>query len=249
MLILGGRYGSIEEESKKSYIQLEYEYAESKKKPFFAAVISDRFLEEKVKSVGASAIETMHGEKLAQFRTSVKSKICRFFNNDAELKLIVFESLADFAKGDSMIGWVRGNEVVNAKDTLEEITRLQQDNFHLKKDIDSLQSLLAEERGEKTLLGDDAKSLLLSAISGGAKIHYLRYMGGARIETGEKNFIEPENDARVEARWKAALEELVATGMIEDRGYKGEVFRVTHKGFTFAEVNLPKTSIEASTSK
>ena len=37
-LILGGRYGSVEEESGLSYTQLEYEYALSKEKNVFAIV-------------------------------------------------------------------------------------------------------------------------------------------------------------------------------------------------------------------
>jgi Domain of unknown function (DUF4062) len=41
LLILGGRYGSIEPISKKSYIQLEYEYAVERAKPLFAVVIDD----------------------------------------------------------------------------------------------------------------------------------------------------------------------------------------------------------------
>ncbi len=39
MLILGGRYGTIEENSGKSYTHLEYEYALSKNIPVFAIVI------------------------------------------------------------------------------------------------------------------------------------------------------------------------------------------------------------------
>lgn len=38
MLILGGRYGSIEEESGLSYTELEYRYALSKNMPVFAIV-------------------------------------------------------------------------------------------------------------------------------------------------------------------------------------------------------------------
>jgi len=37
MLILGGRYGSIEPKSGKSYIEVEYGYAEELEKPLFAA--------------------------------------------------------------------------------------------------------------------------------------------------------------------------------------------------------------------
>lgn len=49
MLILGGRYGSIEPKSQKSYIHLEYEYALEKGKPLFAVVINKDHLEKKSK--------------------------------------------------------------------------------------------------------------------------------------------------------------------------------------------------------
>src|SRR5207245_6873855 len=42
LLILGGRYGSIEARSQKSYIHLEYEYAVKQRKPLFAVVIEEK---------------------------------------------------------------------------------------------------------------------------------------------------------------------------------------------------------------
>jgi hypothetical protein len=39
LLILGGRYGRIEPNSKKSYTHLEYEYALDKNKPLFVCVV------------------------------------------------------------------------------------------------------------------------------------------------------------------------------------------------------------------
>lgn len=47
MLILGGRYGSIDEETNKSYTHWEYDYAESVGKPRFSIVISDEALDKK----------------------------------------------------------------------------------------------------------------------------------------------------------------------------------------------------------
>src|SRR5262249_34174859 len=108
MLILGGRYGSIEAKSGKSYIQLEYEYASEKKKPFFVAVIADEFLEAKVKTAGTSAIEKQHGGELKAFRDTVTSKICRFFYDINELKLIIFQSLSESARDENLTGWIRG---------------------------------------------------------------------------------------------------------------------------------------------
>ena len=52
MLILGGRYGTVEEKSNKSYTQLEYEYALSKNIPVFAVVLSQSFLTSKINSLG-----------------------------------------------------------------------------------------------------------------------------------------------------------------------------------------------------
>src|SRR5215471_10094628 len=44
LLILGGRYGSVERKTGKSYIQLEYEYALGKGKPISACVIEETAL-------------------------------------------------------------------------------------------------------------------------------------------------------------------------------------------------------------
>jgi Domain of unknown function (DUF4062) len=52
LLILGGRYGSVDPTTKKSYVQLEYEYAQQKGKRFFAVVIDENYLDKRVKSKG-----------------------------------------------------------------------------------------------------------------------------------------------------------------------------------------------------
>jgi hypothetical protein len=51
ILILGGRYGSIEPRSKKSYVHLEYEYSIKKKKPFFSLVVKKDAHERRVKEL------------------------------------------------------------------------------------------------------------------------------------------------------------------------------------------------------
>jgi hypothetical protein len=47
LLILGGRYGSVEPESGKSYTQLEYEFALSSGIPVFTIILNDQFLANK----------------------------------------------------------------------------------------------------------------------------------------------------------------------------------------------------------
>ena len=51
VFILGGRYGSIDPKNKKSYIQLEYEYACEIGKALFAVVITEDAIDRKVKTL------------------------------------------------------------------------------------------------------------------------------------------------------------------------------------------------------
>ncbi|MGP8291979.1 DUF4062 domain-containing protein, partial [Vreelandella zhanjiangensis] len=44
LIIVGGRYGSVDPKTQKSYTQLEYEYAVESDKPIFACVINESAL-------------------------------------------------------------------------------------------------------------------------------------------------------------------------------------------------------------
>jgi hypothetical protein len=249
MLILGGRYGSIDSKTGKSYIQLEYEYATENKKPLFAAVISQTFLDAKVRSLGAIAIETDHGTMLKAFRELVTSKICRFFSDPNELKLIVFESLSNFERNDGLSGWIRGTDVIDPKSTIEEISRLQTENIALRSQLSDLESFVSslghkENKRMSDSINDDAKRLLIAAAKSDGHILYVRYRGGADIQAGNSSFIEPANSPREEARWKAALDELVSLGCVESMGYKGESFRVTKLGYEVADELQPPSETE-----
>ena len=58
LLLLGGRYGTIESNTGKSYTEIEYDYAKSNNKPLFAIVINETYLDNKVKQFGKNVIET-----------------------------------------------------------------------------------------------------------------------------------------------------------------------------------------------
>jgi len=135
MLILGGRYGSIEPKTGLSYIELEYDYASKNQKPFFAIVIEEEALKQKDKSLGASAIEQENPEELKRFREKVLSKLSAFYSEEKDIKIAIFESLKDLNDKYSLNGWVRGNY---AK-TEEELTRINEMHEHindLKKEVE-----------------------------------------------------------------------------------------------------------------
>ncbi len=88
----------------------------------------------------------------------------------------------------------------------------------------------------KTLkLSEEAMELIVEAARDSkGMIISIRSFGGLSIETNGKNFVE-SGDVRTEAKWEQALMELHEQGLVEDPAGKGEVFKVTHKGFETAD--------------
>lgn len=107
MLILGGRYGSVEKNTSLSYTELEYDYACSQGIPFFAVVMTDNAINAKVKKHGRAFIETEYGQELQLFRTKVLSKTSSFFDDPKDIKLAVHETLSDFGSRKEFVGWER----------------------------------------------------------------------------------------------------------------------------------------------
>ena len=79
------------------------------------------------------------------------------------------------------------------------------------------------------------KDLLVSAKNGDGYILYAQFIGGASLQAAIRNFINPKNSHREEARWKAALDELLERQLIESVGDKGETFRLTKLGYEIAD--------------
>lgn len=85
-------------------------------------------------------------------------------------------------------------------------------------------------------LSADAKTLLSeTAADHGGMLLVLQSFAGLQISVNSKQLVE-DRDRRSEARWRSAIDELVRSGYLEDRVGKGEVFSLTHAGFTAAEL-------------
>ena len=136
VLILGGRYGSLEPESGKSYTHLEYEYALEQGKPLFAVVIEENHLEAKVKVLGSSALERNHQAKLDGFRSLVTSRMVRFWEDPRDIKLAIHEKLPELLRDRDLVGWVPGTETVDTASLAAEIARLGRENSDLRSQLE-----------------------------------------------------------------------------------------------------------------
>lgn len=142
MLILGGRYGSVEPKSGLSYTELEYNYALETGKPLFAVVINDAALDQKIQKEGASVIEKEHPAELKAFKEKVLSNMSSFFDDEKDIRLCVLESLPEIAATRSLNGWISGSEVPDTKSLVDEISRLTKEKGDLTNEMLQLQEKL-----------------------------------------------------------------------------------------------------------
>ena len=125
MLILGGRYGSIEEESGLSYTELEYRYALSKSMPVFAIVLSESFLTSKINILGLEhVIEQNNNDKYILFKKFVISKIIRKSDDCKDIQMNIVLTLNEFIDQYDLSGWIRGNYIKNNNDEFDNLTKV-----------------------------------------------------------------------------------------------------------------------------
>jgi len=109
-----------------------------------------------------------------------------------------------------------------------------------------LQGLIASESAKEapidqgtvlrkyTNLSEEAKTLLKAAAArNDGTILKHATMGGRIIQAGGQQF--GGNRGRESAKWEHALNELESNSLVVGRGFKGEVFELTHKGWAVAD--------------
>ncbi|WP_257225467.1 DUF4062 domain-containing protein [Acinetobacter sp. YH12072] len=155
MLILGGRYGSIETKSGKSYTHLEYEYALSIKKPLFVIVIKDEALNQKT----VAQVENQNPEKLKKFKKKVLSSMCEFFIDTKDIQLAVHKCLGKIIQDNDLIGWVRGNQ--QNEGLASELVRLNEENRKLREENENFKRNQQVRLPKLTLEMNDGEPLIL----------------------------------------------------------------------------------------
>jgi regulator of replication initiation timing len=135
LLILGGRYGSIDLTTGKSYTHWEYEYAGELGKPRFAVVISEVTLEKKVMSHGTAVMEKENQTLYKEFRKEVLSKLCKIYDDYRDIQLAIFHKMGEYSSREDLIGWIHGNEVPNTTELINENSRLRIENTSLNQEI------------------------------------------------------------------------------------------------------------------
>ncbi len=155
LLILGGRYGTLNKIEDKSYTQLEYEYALSKGIPVFALVLTDNFLVKKEKNKKDKKLEIYESEnkeKYESFKKFVLSKIVEFVDDEKDIKLAISNNIIEIADNKNLIGWTKGDDIENSIIALRENNRLIKENNKLKEKINNLKEEILNLKKNKEII-------------------------------------------------------------------------------------------------
>ena len=121
VLILSGKYGSIDQHTDISYTEMEFDYAVEQKKPVLG------FIRKDLTSLPVSASETnaTRRKKLEAFHEKVKAKRnVKFFETKDELAAALATSLTPTIRKFPPVGWVRGDQAMTPE-TRTEIAELR----------------------------------------------------------------------------------------------------------------------------
>ena len=138
VLIIGGRYGSVNKSTGLSYTEMEYDYAVSKEIPVLVFSIDDSVeLPEK-----KSEKDDEKKQKLKDFKSkAMNNRLANIWRSPADLAGQVAISIMRAKSEIERSGWVRGDDY-NPTETLRKINQLQEENKALEKENASLKSQL-----------------------------------------------------------------------------------------------------------
>lgn len=130
VLIMGGRYGSMDEQG-VSFTEREYDYAVSTKKLVLAFVHKDP----ESLPVAKSDVNPEAMEALAAFRKKVMSgRLVKTWSTRQELEPLVLKSLIHAVNDHPQVGWIRGDSAATDA-IIQQNNKILQENAKLKNEI------------------------------------------------------------------------------------------------------------------
>lgn len=108
VVIIGGRYGSVDAEAELSYTEMEYDYAVSKSIPVMG------FLHGDAGNIPANKIELdpEMRNRLDSFRQKVEQRMVKYWKSPDDLGGQVARALIQIRKSEPAVGWIRADQAM-----------------------------------------------------------------------------------------------------------------------------------------
>jgi hypothetical protein len=236
VLIIGGRYGSLDETG-LGYTEKEYHYAVSSKKPVIP------LLHENPNNLPRDKTETDESawKKLQAFRKKVEQRhTCVYWNSAEDLKARVIVGLTSTAKRHPTVGWVRADQVPSGA-TLADVLALRERVAELERELERTRS--EPPPGTEDLL-QSYDSLSIScrfdARKPGEYLNDVTYTATFNRTWNEifagvaPAMINEVSDSRLRSSFRKHLTRLATEAFRDDKDLKGKELR----GFEFSDHDI-----------
>lgn len=255
LLIVAGKYGSIDPEEDISYTEKEYKYAVSKGMPILA------FLHEDINQLPSYKVAATDEERdrVKKFHSNVKNagRLVNFYSDVENLKYKIAMAMSKIISDVPMPGWVRADQAEEAIEVMGEASGFQE----LKKQLEIIQNTILDkveqtrikwepisseeidamfdevwnEELKIPVLSQEAIMLLKEAVMDAAgQVLVINSLEGTEIQTNNK-IMNKEKIGKDVAIWKGAVDELLNKKLINSVGSKNEIFQLTKLGYDVVE--------------
>lgn len=151
VLIIGGRYGTINPSTGISFTEQEYDYAISKNIPVLV------FPHEDPNNLPHEKRDDENRELLKRFRDkAANNRLCKMWKNSSELVANVIISLSEEVSENPQLGWIRGG-AYDTTELLQQINDLRLNNEVLERALKDMHDIIEESsvKVENLASGDD----------------------------------------------------------------------------------------------
>ena len=213
LLIVAGKYGSIDPESEISYTEKEYDYANNKGIPIL------NFLYEDIGKLNADKVDRDRAQ-IEKFREKIKAgnRLVDFYSTIDGLKYNVAHALKNITGGSQAISGVRedknANDNTEEKISNEEIYKMFNDNTNI------------------ILLSDEAKKILVEVAKDSSGCFQVFELDNGTCIRANNKMLNKAWSGKEVAIWKEAVKELLKNELVSR---ENETFYLTTKGYEWAK--------------
>lgn len=143
VLILGARYGSVDEDTKISFTEMEFDYALQKGIPCLVLSMAEGV------TVDPKFVDNAKKLKLFKDR-AMHNRQSAFWKSEDELASKVIKGLTSEFRRSPRPGWVRPQQILNPN-TIEELAQLSKENRELKTLLESMKTFDSMSRYDSIL--------------------------------------------------------------------------------------------------
>lgn len=166
LLILGGRYGTINNQTEISYTEMEYDYAVTTNKPIISIVLSDFYLDNIDDSKISRCFER-DNPKYISFKNKITHKMVKIIDKIEDIDSLIPKAILEIERDEDiyLTGWLRGDfSKVESKFKIGELS------------FNELNNCL---RSKEFLINENYQKDFGKKISGLDAYIFIKHMGGS----------------------------------------------------------------------